>query len=590
MKKLIAILLSLALVIGCFAGCQNTTPTSSPTTAPTVKPTTAPTAAPTSKPDEPTEAPTEPEPEKGVLPLTTEKKKIRIGIPSSQLVEDYDNNAYTKWLEEQTGVDIEFVFFSSDSTERTTQLNLMVASSTEKLPDILVGMELKATLRNELGEDGYLLDLTEYFDKYAYWYWEMYDMLDPVAQNTVFAQAKDPLNGALYVMPGCADTAANDSVQCQPAINKVWLEKLNLQMPTTVDELYDVLVAFRDQDPNGNGINDEVPMVGSNSVGYCDVVEFIINAFVYLNDKYFYNVTDGKIWLPHLTDEYRQALIYLNKLYSEGLLSPLFFTIKKSSELKKLTTPSEGPNIVGVTCGHTGSIYEANNDRLDEYAGLAPLKAESPLGGYAPQQTFSYTNNCFITCDAEDPVLCFKFIDFLGGYESFARQRYGEYGVDWVWAPEERRDTSYNGTYRALDLINKGVWTDQNNQVWHTMTPKNWPCHSGINAVSSEDPASWSARKGLLAKEIWLANREAGLPDEVCYTLVYNEEEGAINADLSSTITSYLDESRAFFISGTLDPNDDATWNTYLNTVKEMGVEDLLKAAESAYARMYGTK
>ena len=586
MKRIVAILLCLALGVGCIAGCQNTTPTAAPTT----KPTTAPTQAPTNKTEAPTETeePTDAKPELGILPLTTEKKTIRVGIPTNMLVEDYDTNAYTVWLEEQTGVDIEFVYFSSNSTERNTQLNLMVASATEKLPDILLGMDLAASLRNELGEDGYLLDLTDYFENYSYWYWELYDLLDPLAQQTIFAQARDPQNGALYVMPGCSDTAANDSVQCQPAINKKWLEALNMEVPTTVEELYDVLVAFRDRDPNGNGINDEIPMIGSNSVGYCDVVEFIINAWVYLNDKYFYNVTDGKIWLPHMTDEYRQALIYLNKLYAEGLLSPMFYTIKKSAELKVLTTPKEGPNIVGVTCGHTGSIYEAENDKVDEYTALPPMKAETSLGGYAPQQTFAYTNNVFITCDAEDPLLCFKFIDFLSGYESLAHQRYGEYGVDWVWAPEEKRDTSYQGTYRALDLINKGVWTDQNNQIWHTLTPKNWPCHSGINPISSEDTASWSYRKGLLAKEIWLANRDAGLPDEVCYTLVYNDEEGAINADLSSTITEYINEARAFFVAGTLDPNDDAAWNTYLNTLKDMGVEDLIKAANSAYTRMYG--
>ena len=57
------------------------------------------------------------------------------------------------------------------------------------------------------------------------------------------------------------------------------------------------------------------------------MVEFLVNAFVYCNDTNVFNVTDGKVWVPYTTDECRQALIYLNKLYSEGLLSPLFYTI-----------------------------------------------------------------------------------------------------------------------------------------------------------------------------------------------------------------------------------------------------------------------
>lgn len=43
-------------------------------------------------------------------------------------------------------------------------------------------------------------------------------------------------------------------------INKVWLDKLGLEVPTTLAELKEVLIAFRDGDPNGNGIQDEIPM------------------------------------------------------------------------------------------------------------------------------------------------------------------------------------------------------------------------------------------------------------------------------------------------------------------------------------------
>ncbi len=584
MKKLVAILLCLALAIGALAGCTTT----QPTTAPTTKPTTAPTQKANDPTTAPTEGPTEPkEPDLGTLPLTTEKKVITIGIPSSQLTEDYDNNAYTLWLEEQTGVDLQFVFFSSDSTERTTQLNLMVSSTTDKLPDIICGWDINASLRNELGQDGYLLDLNPYFEKYGYWYYEMYDLLDPEAQRTVFVQARDPKDGAMYVMPGAFDTDGNDSVQCPAAINGAWLEKLGLAVPTTVDELYDVLVAFRDQDPNGNGIADEIPMTGGTQ-GWADIAEFVINAFVYTNDKYRWNVTNGQIWSPYTTDEYRQAMIYLNKLYKEGLLSPLFFSTSKTAELKALTTPTDGPTIVGVTCGHTALIYETGNERTYEYVALPPLKDATGKGGHSPQQTFTYSNNVFITCDAEDPVLCFKFADFMSGLESFPRQRYGEMGVDWVWLPEEEIYLGSTGHPVKMDLLNKGVWNEQNNQTWHTLTPKSWACEAGFSTKAVNDPESWSYKKSLLAKDIWDANRAAGMPDEVVWNLIYNDEEAEIRADYESTCNGYLEEGRALMISGTLDPNSDADWATYLNNLKEMGYDELIKIAQSSYTRMYG--
>ena len=43
-------------------------------------------------------------------------------------------------------------------------------------------------------------------------------------------------------------------------IRQDWLDKLNLKAPTTVDELHDVLYAFRNEDPNGNGLKDEIPL------------------------------------------------------------------------------------------------------------------------------------------------------------------------------------------------------------------------------------------------------------------------------------------------------------------------------------------
>lgn len=49
-----------------------------------------------------------------------------------------------------------------------------------------------------------------------------------------------------------------------PFINKAWLDRLGMEMPTTVDEWYEVLKAFKEQGANGNGDpNDEIPLTGS---------------------------------------------------------------------------------------------------------------------------------------------------------------------------------------------------------------------------------------------------------------------------------------------------------------------------------------
>ena len=73
-------------------------------------------------------------------------------------------------------------------------------------------------------------------------------------------------------------------------------------------------------DPNGNGTADELAMFGSVNGYHTDILEYIINAWVYCNDEQPFNVDDGKVWLPYTTDEYRQAIIFLNQLFKEGLI------------------------------------------------------------------------------------------------------------------------------------------------------------------------------------------------------------------------------------------------------------------------------
>lgn len=64
-----------------------------------------------------------------------------------------------------------------------------------------------------------------------------------------------------------------------PYVNMYWLEKLGMEMPTNMDEFYEMLVRFKNEDPNGNGKPDEIPMIGGTWNGGDD--EMLINMFTY---------------------------------------------------------------------------------------------------------------------------------------------------------------------------------------------------------------------------------------------------------------------------------------------------------------------
>ena len=573
MKKYLALLLVVVMILGCFVGCNQTPPEDTKGTTP-----------PATKPTEvvvPTQ-PTETNPTLGQLPLVTEKTTITIGIPAKAITEDYETNDYTLWLQEQTGIELDFVLFSDDSTEMVTQLNLMV-SGKEKLPDILWGFSgVSAALRNELGADEYLVDLKDYFSEYGYWFWDAYNQIPDYAQEYLFQYGVDPASGALYAFP-CYQQSGGDQLNTKSYINAKWLEAVGEDVPTTVEELYTVLKKFATEDPNGNGKADEMALLGSDTRYRCDIVEFIINAFVYCCDANLYNATDGKVWVPYTTDEYRQAMIFLNKLYAEGLLTPLFYSINDNAELKSLVTPADGVALGGVVGAHDTVFWEKDNPIIYEYVALPPLKAATSLGGYAPMTGDSYEYNTFITTDAADPVLCFKLLDFMCGTESFFHMRYGTEGVHWKYY-EGEGGTSSLGYPAVIEALDSQAYSTQNNVNWHQIRGV-VTCYAA-NATLSVLDDSWTGTRSKMAQSLYQAYINSPRPDEVITKLIYNAEENEVASELKSSIKSYVDEARAMFVSGVMDPNDDAQWNAYLANLEAQGLGRLLEVVQSAYTRM----
>ena len=103
----------------------------------------------------------------GVLPIVTEPVTLTIGIPTHTMVTDYEDNFMTKMIEEETGIDLEFVFYPS--TETATVIDLALASGDE-LPDIILYPFGDNTA--SYGAQGYFQPLNEYFEKYSYFFWE----------------------------------------------------------------------------------------------------------------------------------------------------------------------------------------------------------------------------------------------------------------------------------------------------------------------------------------------------------------------------------------------------------------------------------
>ncbi len=583
--RILAMLLCLTMVIGIFAGCkkEETKTTDAPET----------TADAPAGTDETTGGA---DVEVQRLPLVAEGEDnvITIGLKKATTVEDYDTNAFTLWLEETTGVDIEFVYFASDNSEAATQLALMVSGG-EELPDIIWDLGLDQTVMNEYGEDGYFIDLTDYFadPDLAYHFNEVMDFIreeigEGVADN-ILSYAVNPTDGAIYAFPEYQESGV-DKCATIVQINQEWLDAVGMEAPTTVEELYDVLVAFRDNDPNGNGKQDELPIWGGVDRYRGNILQWIINAYVYCNDRYFFNAEDGQLWEPYTTDEYREALIFINKLIDEGLLSEQSFSMADDSEMKAILTPEDGVAIAGIAGAHPTLSYTQDNELVYEYTALAPLQSATDIGGWSPFMDASYFYQTAITEDCENPKLAFKLLSFLCSEEAMVRMRYGEQGVDWDYAEEGY--TSVNSGSPIYWVTYTNVYGAQNNQTWNnmgsTMMTTVSKGVSSADALVPDDVITWTEQRSSISwgcRRLIDANKH---PDEVVFKIIYTADENEEISEISTNLQSYVKEARALFATGVLDPNSDADWQTYLDNLEAQGLSTYIEVSQDAYDRMNG--
>lgn len=185
------------------------------------------------------------------------------------------------------------------------QLNIRIGSG--EMPDIFTpfeGMEIG------LIENGALLDLTDLLPEYAPNLWnlipeEVWDAM----------RANDPTGeGRIYVIPNVIDYGRNGGM-----IRKDWLDAVDLKMPTTQEEYVEVLKAFKNDDPNGNGLNDELPSGGRAEARWMDHL-FAMYGIAMWEGFPQWDIYDGELTYSAVTPNMRDALEWISTLYEEGLI------------------------------------------------------------------------------------------------------------------------------------------------------------------------------------------------------------------------------------------------------------------------------
>lgn len=540
--------------------------------------------------------------EPGQLPIVNEPITLTIGVEQSAVIEDWETNAMTKMLEEKTGINLDFVVYPS--SEMGTKLELIVAAGGDDLPDVLLGNFTQNQIM-PWAEAGMILPLTEYFENSCYWAKESFDTTSTMDLETALKYVTS-YDGEIYGHIGWNGTWNNELSGARLNFYVPWLEKLGLGTPKTIEELYNVLVAFRDSDANGNGVKDEIPLTG-----YSDQVKTLRRAlmdpFVYTQNDYWTVDENGTIGVAYNTDAWREGLRFVHKLFAEGLIDPAVFTQDQNA----LTiTLSQDPHVVGAFARFSSTNMSADDpdryqwDRQDWLEG--PEGATVAINPALPGLKGLVTKNC------QNPKAAFMFLDYMTGVEMSTFTRFGyaqvkdnealraEYLKFW----QEEAGHNYPEIYFGDDTENPEYLPlnvyDFDASSWGTLQ-NTWWAQVGPNILSQEvndlytvagnigtEKEKMSYENEYRARHAMLESINHEDRSKVVAGLVYTEDEQEAITDYYAEITTFVESTWAAYAIGTMDIEDDATWNNYVSQLEKMNLSACIEATQSAYDRQQG--
>ena len=320
---------------------------------------------------------------------------------------DWSQNVFLKEIEEKANIKLEII--STPSSDSLEKRNLMLAG--DDYPDLLLtdwtAILTKSDIMQFAVKEGIFLPITEYVDKYGNNMKRIFD------ENPAYREGSTAPDGEIY---GFARFSECYHCSAYPKIylRQDWMDKLNLEMPTNTEELREVLRAFVNEDPNGNGEKDEIGLIGATT--WNTPVEFALMGMSFQTVKPDFWLSlgaDGEsVEFSPSTDAYREGLRYIKSLYDEGLIDPTSFTQKEDIMAQTVRTE---PHVVGMyVCDHAAMGYD-NSDPVEaeNYQILIPVAGPDGFrrqGQNANEGTITGFE-AVITDKCQYPEAAFRLID-----------------------------------------------------------------------------------------------------------------------------------------------------------------------------------
>lgn len=453
-----------------------------------------------------------------------------------------DNLAMQSTLEE---ANMEFNFTSVMGADLTEKRNLLLASG--DYPDIFLKSGFTISDMDKYGSQGIFIPLEDLIREYAPNLTALLDERD----GWQYLTSND---GHIYSLP---EIGRLEGAVTTCWINKKWMDNLGLEEPKSIDDLYNVLKAFKDEDANGNGdATDEIPLTAT------DVVKIDL-LLPYFGITYDYStklaVVDGALSYVPTSDVYKEYVEFVTKLYQEGILDKNAFTQAHEQQ----GAIGQAGDVFGCFFD-AGAFLTVGRDNDDDYIALKPFEEGTyPLRSGITPGTMVITDAC------ENPETVIAFFDQFYSEEGGITAIMGLEGVtwklndagDWEWILDGEWGSDV-GNVRANATIQGAA---NHPSVW----PDFW--YDNMSAEVDPDEVYLNGERAALA-----ATGVVPLP-----VMNYSEEDSMTLATIKTDIDAYIDQYLAQVATGELSLED--SWDEYVATVENMGAGQLMEIYQGAY-------
>ncbi|WP_332698680.1 ABC transporter substrate-binding protein [Halalkalibacter lacteus] len=431
--------------------------------------------------------------------------------------------------------------------------NLMLASN--ELPDAFYNAEFSDHEIVKYGQAGSIIPLEDLIEEYAPNLKEIFE-LRPELKSMVTAP-----DGHIYSLPR-AEEMGLSAVPNFTSINKSWLDELGLDMPTTLDEYGDVLRAFRDQDPNGTGKDDVIPMSFMYNFWTGNFGDMFA-AFGIPDNVDHQIVRDGEVIFTVVQPEYKEAIEYFHGWIEEGLIDDESFTHDVSQYFAKGKT---SPATLGsYIWWETEEIV--GPERADDYVLLPPLEGPNGHKMVGRSNYSEYGRAAFVITSAnEHPEITMRWVDQLYEPKMSAQISWGPLGI--IYEEDE------NGM-----LVNKELEEGVSMGELRQKVAPNGPVVVLAEHFGTVVDMESRAKKRLQDIEEVYAPY---LVEENFPQIFFTEEELARINRLEVDILDFVNQKQAVWL---LNGGIEEEWDSYVDQLEKMGLSELMEIYQEGLDR-----